>query len=52
MGAGWTFRQDRRAREFREWLEALGGERVDLPDNTFKESGTGVRTNYIVVNKP
>jgi len=38
------FRTNRKTLEFRELLERQGGEIIDLPDNSFKESGTGVRT--------
>jgi len=44
------FRQDRRAAEFREWFEAMGGERVDLPAGSFKESGTGVATVLVTID--
>ncbi len=44
LPSGVTFRQDRRHAEFRSWVASLGGEIQDLPDGSFKESGTGVRT--------
>ncbi|WP_066473922.1 methyltransferase [Bosea sp. WAO] len=50
MSPGPFFRQDRRAVEFREWFEALGGEREDLPAGSFKESGTGVATVLVVID--
>lgn len=52
MGIGWTFRQDRKATEFREWLEALDGEREPLPDNAFREAGTGVKAVIVTVDRP
>jgi predicted RNA methylase len=52
MGAGWTFRQDRRATEFREWLDDHGGEVEPLPQGTFKESGTGVNTVLVTIRRP
>lgn len=50
MSPGPFFRQDRRAVEFREWFEALGGERQDLPAGAFKESGTGVATVLVIID--
>lgn len=41
---GIEFRQDRRHREFRAWVNDLGGEIEKLPDGSFRESGTDVRT--------
>jgi len=52
MGMGWTFRQDRKAVEFREWVDEFEGAWVPLPDNAFRESGTDVRAVYLVVDKP
>lgn len=45
------FRQDRRYREFRAWYEELSGELTRLPDDSFKESGTGVRTCVLKITK-
>ncbi len=42
MGAGVSFRQDRRFAEFRKWADEIGGTFDDIPAGTFKESGTGV----------
>jgi len=49
MGAGVTFRQDRRAREFREWLDSVGGEIKPLPRGTFRESGTDVNSVLVTI---
>lgn len=51
MGAGWTFRQDRKATEFREWLDDVDGECETLPSGTFKESGTLVNTVLVTIKK-
>ena len=51
MGAGWTFRQDRKATEFREWLDDVDGEVEPLPSGTFKESGTLVNTVLVTIKK-
>lgn len=52
MSASPFFRKDKKAVQFREWLAELNGEIHDLPDNSFKESGTGVNTKIIVIDKP
>lgn len=52
MGAGVTFRNDRRYTDFRKWLDDLGGEMIDLPAGTFKESGTGVASVMVTIRKP
>lgn len=57
---GVLFRQDKRHREFREWVIDAGalppaGEYVgltELPDDSFKESGTSVRTCVLRMVKP
>lgn len=49
---GWTFRNDKKHTEFREWVEALPAfECHDLDSGTFKESGTMVATKLIVMDK-
>lgn len=44
LPASVSFRQDRRYREFRDWYKGHKGVLRDLPDGSFKASGTGVRT--------
>lgn len=51
MGAGVQFRQDRRYSEFREWVEQLGGEFEEIPAGTFKESGTGVASVMLTIDR-
>jgi predicted RNA methylase len=49
---GWTFRNDKKHTEFREWVEALPAfECHDLDSGTFKESGTMVATKLVVMDK-
>ena len=36
---------------FRDWVEELGGEFVELPANSFKESGTNVATQLLILDK-
>jgi hypothetical protein len=46
-----TFSSDRKSVAFREWVEGLGGEIVELPEGSFKESGTGVSSKLVVLDK-
>jgi hypothetical protein len=41
-----------RAASFRAWFEDVGGVVEDLPEGSFKESGTNVMTRIIVIDKP
>lgn len=50
--AGVKYRGDRMTVEFRKWLESVGGEIIDLPEQSFADSGTDVNTVLIVAYKP
>lgn len=51
MSEGSFFRQDKRAADFRAWLDLVGGSNEELPADAFKESGTSVRTRLVVIRK-
>lgn len=51
MGEGAFFREDSKATMFRDWLNDVGGWSEQLPEGSFKESGTGVATRIVVVEK-
>ena len=55
MSEGPFFRQDRKASEFREWLDALAGESEQLPEDSFRGveafRETGVRTRLVSIEK-
>lgn len=44
MSAGAMFREDKKAKGFRDYLYEHGGTMEPLPDDSFKPSGTSVRT--------
>ena len=44
MSAGAGFRTDRKTSEFRDYVYGLGGDIKELPPDSFKAAGTGVRT--------
>lgn len=51
MSPGFTYRQNRSHVEFREWVEAQGGIVEPLPEGAFRESGTGVQTVMVVIDR-
>jgi hypothetical protein len=51
MSAGPFYRSDKKSKAFREWLDELGGHALELPDGSFKESGTGVATRLVVIDR-
>ena len=51
MYEGPFFRADRKAAEFREWLEELDGEAEKLPADTFANAGTSVSTRLVVIDR-
>lgn len=51
MSPGAFYRSDRKATEFREWFESIGGEVENLPDGSFKSSGTGTAAVLVEVRK-
>lgn len=46
------FHSTGKAEAFRAWFESVGGSKFDLPEGSFKASGTGVNTCYVVIDKP
>jgi len=51
MSAGAFFRSDKKATAFREWLDEQNHTMMELPADSFKESGTGVNTCLVVIRK-
>lgn len=51
MGEGAFFRDFKQEKAFREWLDDVGATVVQLPEGAFKQSGTGVRTRMVVIDK-
>jgi len=51
MGAGAFFNSRNKAKDFRAWVDDLGGEFYDLPADSFKDSGTGVNAKIIILDK-
>lgn len=51
MSEGPFFRSYRADVEFRAWLDEIGGTSEPLPADTFRESGTGVNTRLVVIER-
>lgn len=45
------FASNNKCQQFRDWIDEIGYSEK-LPDDTFKESGTGVNTRMVVIDKP
>lgn len=56
MGEGVFFGQDKKAQQFREWLESVGGTSEKLADGSFLDPSlpvnTGVNARMVVIDKP
>jgi protein-L-isoaspartate O-methyltransferase len=51
MSASTFYRSNNNTTAFRQWLEDSGAEVVDLPEGSFKESGTGVNAKLVIIDK-
>lgn len=51
MSPAWQYRTDLKHAEFRAWLKQLDHEVEDLPEGTFKASGTNIRTVLVKICK-
>jgi hypothetical protein len=51
MGEGAFFREQHHEVAFRDWLDEKGATVVKLPENVFKNSGTGVRARLVVIDE-
>lgn len=56
MGEGVFFGQDKKAQEFREWLDSVGGTSEKLPEGSFMDPSlpvnTSVNARMVVIDKP
>jgi len=52
MFPSWEYKQQKAAQEFRNWFDSVAGKREELPEGTFKESGTMTRTLLVTIRKP
>jgi 16S rRNA G1207 methylase RsmC len=47
----WTFSNNKKETEFRDWLDKVNAEVQDVDAGAFKESGTNISTCIIIINK-
>jgi len=45
------YRDDKKSRYFRSFVDTHGGETIDLPPGSFKESGTSINTCLLILDK-
>ncbi len=45
------FRNDKKCDAFRQWIDEMGAEVIDLSEGSFKASGTNANTKLVVINK-
>ncbi len=48
----WQISNNKKETEFRNWLDEVNAEIIDIEKGSFKESGTLIGGNIIVINKP
>jgi type I restriction-modification system DNA methylase subunit len=51
-GKHWQISSNKVEKKFREWLDAVNAEIIDIEGGEFKESGTTIATVIIVIDKP
>ena len=51
MSSHWTFAQNKKETQFREWLEEVGAEVEEIPRGEFQESGTMVGGVIVTISK-
>lgn len=49
--AHWEFSEEKECKDFRQWMEDVGGCKYEIESGSFKESGTGIKTLAIVIKK-
>lgn len=47
----WQYANNKKENQFRDWLDEIGAEIIEIPAGEFKESGTTIATCIIVINK-
>ena len=52
MSTHWQRSDNEKEKDFRDWIEEIGGFIKTVPAGTFKESGTNVETVIVVIDKP
>jgi len=50
-GKHWQHAKEKKCQQFREWLQEIGAEIIEVAAGEFKESGTTIPTCIIIINK-
>lgn len=48
----WMLSNNKKETGFRNWLEEIGATQIDIDAGRFKESGTGIATVMLIIDKP
>lgn len=48
----WEMSENKKEKEFRQWLKDVGAKDEDVPKNSFKDSGTLVGGKILIIRKP
>ncbi len=51
MSPHWTHASDNKSKEFRSFMQKVGGKVNEIEAGAFAESGTHINTFYVIVNK-
>ena len=51
MSPHWQHAQDKKSQQFRDFLQSVGGEVHEIDEGAFAESGTQIKTYFVVLNK-
>ena len=51
MGKHWQYGSENKCKQFRQWLNEIDSEIIELEAGEFKESGTNIATCILIINK-
>ena len=51
MSPHWQHANDKKSKQFREFLQNVGGQVHEIEEGAFAESGTQIKTYYVVIDK-
>ena len=51
MSPHWQHAQDKKSKQFRDFLQSVSGQTFEIAEGAFKQSGTNIRTYYVVIDK-
>ena len=51
MSPHWQHSQDKKSQQFRDFLQSVSGEVHEIDEGAFAESGTNIKTYFVVIDK-